>query len=381
MGRILYVARSVGIYGASRMTMHYAIALRRAGHDVTIAYGSASEGGPDSPLQRLRDEDIEMIEAPGFQWAFFPGGCRVIDRLARGADVVISSHLRDIPAAMAAARRNGVRGIAMLQNLPQPGGIGAPVKRWLYRRAINRHANLAVAVSEGVRRHVIENEGAHADRVIAIPNGIDLDAFPDPTGDERRSVRAEFGIGEDERLVVNLARINRQKAQDVLIRAVAEMNAERRTRLTLLIAGDDDTKDGATRREYQTLADRLDVADRFRWIGFRSDVHRLLYGCDASVLPSRWEGLPITMLESMAARTPIVFTEFGTRVDGIRNGENAWQIPAEDVPALARSLEELVDTCPERLAEIGRAGRLIAEEQFSLRRGTEQFVDVVERYL
>lgn len=378
MGRILYVARTIGNYGASRMTMHYAIALARAGHEVTIAYGSSADGGEHSPMRRLTSEGIGLVNTPNLQWAFVRGGCRTIDRLAAGADVVISSHLRDIPAAMAAAHRGGARGVAMLQNLPQPAGLGKPIKRWLYRRAINRHADIAVAVGEGVRRHVIDHEGAGPDRVITIPNGIDLEAFPPPVGDERGSVRREFGIADDERIVVNLARINRQKAQDVLINAVAAMDDGRRGRLKILIAGDADAKDEETAREYANLARTRGVADRIIWGGFREDVHRLLYGCDASVLSSRWEGLPIALLESMAAELPFIVTEFGTEVPDVRPGFNGWQVPTEDPASLARALEALMDTPEDALRGIGRRGREIVERHYSLDVGRTRFVRTIE---
>jgi glycosyltransferase involved in cell wall biosynthesis len=86
-------------------------------------------------------------------------------------------------------------------------------------------------------------------------------------------------------------------------------------------------------------AARLGVADRVRFTGHRSDIVALLGLLDCLVLCSRWEALPVTLLEAMAAGTPCVSTDVGGCGDLVRSGETGWLVPPADVEALSRAVQ------------------------------------------
>ena len=109
------------------------------------------------------------------------------------------------------------------------------------------------------------------------------------------------------------------------------------------------------------------LADRFQLLGLRPDVPDLLAAADLFVLPSLWEGLPMALVEAMAAGLPVVATEVsGTRAVMV-DGETGLLVPPGDVPALARAITALLCD-PARAAAMGAAGRRRVETYFSARK-------------
>jgi glycosyltransferase involved in cell wall biosynthesis len=201
-------------------------------------------------------------------------------------------------------------------------------------------------------------------REVVIPNGIPIPPPPDPA--QRAEVRAELGYGAADVVLGIVARLSPQKAHDVLFEAVARL-AERHPRLRLLVVGD-----GARRAELAELAGRLGIADRVRFAGIRRDMPRLLAGLDIACLSSVHEGVPITVLEAMAAALPMVATDCGALRDLVDEGVTGYLVPVGDVPALAARLGELAAD-PSLRARFGAAGRARAERDFGIERTAAGF--------
>ncbi len=163
---------------------------------------------------------------------------------------------------------------------------------------------------------------------VVINNSIDSKRF-NPF-DEYKDIRRELGIGQDELVVVSVARFTSQKQPLKLIRAFARLSA-RVPNARLLMIGEGEEKDAAIK-----LIDAMGIAEKVILQPFRTDIPDILAGSDIYVLPSLWEAFPIALLEAMSMGKAVI----GTNVDGtpeiIRDRENGLLI---EIDALEANLE------------------------------------------
>jgi glycosyltransferase involved in cell wall biosynthesis len=172
---------------------------------------------------------------------------------------------------------------------------GGPASSLVYRRFEQfaaRRADVITVVSRDEQR---DGEAVLGDRakLVLIPNGVDLDRF---------RALGEVAARADSPLLVQVGRLSRQKGQDRSIRAVAAL-ADVSTRLRLV-------GDGPLRGELEALAAELGVSHRVEFVG-EADPRPHVRAADLVVLPSRWEGLSLVLLESMAMGAAIIGTECG----------------------------------------------------------------------
>jgi len=150
-----------------------------------------------------------------------------------------------------------------------------------------------------------------------------------PTRDE---ARAALGI---EGFALGVAgRLTEQKALEDTLAALARV-----PRVALLVLGD-----GPERAALERRAAQLDLSDRVRFLGAgtRDDVMVLFRAVDAALLTSAWENLPHTLLEALAAGTPVIATAVGGIPEVVRDGENGLLVPPRDVAATASAIDRLV---------------------------------------
>jgi glycosyltransferase involved in cell wall biosynthesis len=167
-------------------------------------------------------------------------------------------------------------------------------------------------------------------RFRVIPNA--PSAAPPANGFDRDALREQLGAGSGF-LVVCVARLQREKGIDDLVEAAALLH-ERVPGLRVAVAGDG-PEDERFRQAIAASGAPVTL------LGHRGDVGRLLAAADAFVLPSRHEGLPISLLEAMAAGLPSVATAVGGIPSLVDDGDSGLLVPASDPPALAAALERL----------------------------------------
>jgi glycosyltransferase involved in cell wall biosynthesis len=188
-------------------------------------------------------------------------------------------------------------------------------------RVLARQTDVFVAVGE---REAAEGRSAlRAREMVVVPNGVDVD-FWSPDGP--RAPRSEGP------LVVCVGRLSRQKGQDLAIHALARM---RNREVTLRLLGD-----GPARNEMETLAHALGVSDRVEFWGSVPDPDRHLRAADIVIVPSRWDGMSLALLEAMAVGTAIIATD----VSGSEAlGDAGVVVPVDDVSRLSAAMDELID--------------------------------------
>jgi glycosyltransferase involved in cell wall biosynthesis len=316
-----------GLYGAERALLELAGYLCDQGwesHVVALEGQGAGAVAERAAMQGLQAEAF----VSGGRLGLLPMVARLRQLLARTPRAIVHSHgykpdillswLR-VPRRMAcvATCHNWISDTLKLR-----------VWEALDKRAL-KHFDHVVAVSPAIAQELVVS-GVSPERLSVIDNGISV-----PFAEEgaRAAVRAELNMSPDERLVVHIGRLARSKRIDVLLQAVAQLADARHTHL--LLAGE-----GDQRASLAEQASRLGLEQRVHFCGYRSDVGRLLAAADLMVLSSEREGLPIAILEAMAARCPIVTTCVGAIPRVLTDGDDAWIVPANEPNALCLAIND-----------------------------------------
>jgi glycosyltransferase involved in cell wall biosynthesis len=278
-----------------------------------------------------------------------PGLTRLLRRLQPD---VFHAHLSwpiDAKFALAAARFARVPAIVATAHLfvDLPMGRSRRAQQWMVSRGVGGY----IAVSHHVAERVRAVMPWPSERIEVIPNGIDVTAFRhDRAEDLRREV-----AGDDPRpLVLTVGRLDEQKGHACLLEAARLVPDAQ-----FALAGDGPLDDLLRDR-----AARLGVADRIRFLGRREDIAALLACADLFVLPSRYEGLPLAVLEAMAAAVPVVATDVGGTSEAVVDGATGLLVPADDPRALAAAVRRALDD-PAGAHRLGAAGRDRARREFT----------------
>jgi glycosyltransferase involved in cell wall biosynthesis len=223
-------------------------------------------------------------------------------------------------------------------------------------RALSIFCSRVIAIGGDGARVLRERVGIPERKLEIIRAGVDTSRFTGP----RSEARAALGLAEPDRVVAIVARLYPEKNHRLLVEAFAEVS-RRVESARLLIAGDGVEED-AIRREVE----RLNLTGSVKMLGVRRDVARILAASDVFALSSDREGLPIAVLEAMAAGKPVVATSVGDLPLVVRDGVTGRVVPPRDRGALAEALiEMLLDH--DRAVEMGATGRRLVEEEFGLR--------------
>ena len=174
----------------------------------------------------------------------------------------------------------------------------------------------------------------------------------------------------DTPVVLTVARLDEQKGHRYLLEAAAQVPQAR-----FVLAGD-----GPLRASLEAQARSLGLEQRIQFWGYRSDIPDLLAGCDVFVLPSLYEGLPLSILEAMSAGKPVIATQIGGTAEAVIPDETGLLVPPADPTALAAAIRKLLDDQPfaRRLALAGQAR---VEREFSAVTMVQQVTNVYAELL
>ena len=388
MSRMLMTMIRPLSYGASRMAMYYALALKKAGHEVVVFYSERIKTGEEqnSILPELHRNLIATMHVHGLAGFGLPKLMSPLYIAARALqpDLIISINVRDAPAAMQTAKRLNVPGIVFALNMPRFGGLPGVrhLKTWLYRYTIRKLATHVICCSSGIAKELIENGGLDPVRSSVVPNGIRQGEGNPDRESIRRDVRKELGL-TDEIVLLNLARIHPQKGQRFLLEAM-RLTAQRPDvpQTVLLIAGDaESVAERRLKLELHEFVRQYQLQNRVRFLGFRTDGDRLLRAADVFVLPSLWEGLPLAVLEAFAAECPVIMAEYGEKFGGFHDDVDGVYVPAGNSRALADAICRLATVSEVDRCEMGRNGRHYLLQHLTLEKTQAMFTACVEEVL
>jgi glycosyltransferase involved in cell wall biosynthesis len=241
-------------------------------------------------------------------------------------------------AIAAAGLVRKARVVAVYQ-LPRPAlNQRQRILKRLTSQAVVRH----VGVGERTSREVERLIGLPVGRVQTIHNGVPDEPLDAP---ERRPSGPVVGA---------IGRLEPQKGFDVFLQALREV-----PEVSAVIVGD-----GEQRTDLHALADRLGVQDRVEWIGWCDDPRSFLPWFDVFVLPSRFEGFPLALLEALLAQRAVVATDVGSVAEAVLPEQTGLLIPSDDPVALAAAIQRLLADDALR-ARFGAAGRELVLSRFT----------------
>jgi len=298
---------------------------------------------------------------------------------AAGLDVFVLRFRGDLAPAAAIGLRRAVRRFRpdVLQlNDPHAVGtglvaaVGSGVAQVVTRR-VDFHlrgraslwkysvADRVIAVSQAIAG-ILANDGLDGGRLRLVYEGVP-DRSPQPGG---AAVLTELGVPAGAPVIGNVAALTNHKDHATLLSAMPRV-LERVPEARLVVAGE-----GKLRPELERQAAQLGIGDRCLFLGFRSDLDRLIPAFSVFCLSSRWEGLGTSLLDAMAFSRPIVATAAGGIPEAVVDGVTGRVVPVQDPDALADALVLLLTRSDLREA-MGRAGR----ERFLTRFTSERMVD------
>ena len=331
--------------------------------------GSSKYGGVTNVVFRL----IEHVQQRGWHAAILTGDAVTAEVCQnRGVEAVVFqginrpirpwTDLRDLRRLEALLR---TRGDTIVHTHTLKGGV---LGRWAAYRAgvpvIVHHSHgmsfqdcsprMRKAIIAQVERfaarrcdHIVSANEADIDWAVAarvaprshftyVPNGLSAPAIDAAMPLERTQLTAPLGIPADAYVLALVARLVAEKGHPWLFQAMAEVQAVAGRSVHLLLLGD-----GADDAAYREQVQRLGIADRVHFLGFRTDPLPLVGACDAFVLPSLREGHSLTVLEAMALGRPIIATDIRGIRDSARHEQEALLVPPRDSAALAEALRRL----------------------------------------
>lgn len=174
----------------------------------------------------------------------------------------------------------------------------------------------------------------HAKRVEYVPGiGVHTKKFENVVVDKELK-RAELGFDKDDFIFMSTGQLSVRKNHEVIIRALAKIDDPK---VKYLIVGF-----GELENDLRNLAKKLNVQSRVVFAGYRSDINELLHIVDAFAFPSLQEGLPVSLMEAMAAGLPVVCSRIRGNVDLVKDEVNGYIVDAKDVNAFKERIEKIV---------------------------------------
>lgn len=234
--------------------------------------------------------------------------------------------------------------------------------------------------SVAIREELVRRAWLDGSRIDVVENGVDAARFCPLSPDERASERRRFGM--DGTTVLVPGRICAQKNQVSVVRALARMRkaGSLPPDLRVVFAGrqEDSTRYGLLLRAALGAYRMNDVV---RFVGVVRDVERLMGAADAMLLPSRYEGLPNVVLESMACACPAIVSAPANADALVQEGREGVELGDPAPSAIAAALGRFLGTTAAERAAMGAAGRRHVTERFTVGRMVARTADVYERVL
>lgn len=365
--RIQHLITTLGVGGAEKHLLLLAAGQVARGHEVSVAY-LKGDGELRDDFGRL---GVTVDTVPMGSLTSLPGTRRrLVELLAERRPDVVHTHLlkADALGALAVGGLGAERPVLIASKHNDERAL----LRWpvsVVHGILSKRVARTIALSEHVKRFVIRHGRVAADRITRIYYGIDPTSMRPSRG--RDDVRDELGVPRDAHVLICVGRLAPQKDHPTLLRAMTQLPDD----VVLLLVGGDPFGQGEGR--LTALAEELDVTDRVRFVGIRSDVPDLLGAADLFVLPSLWEGLGLVFLEAMAASLPIVATTVSAIPEVVEDGVSGWLVEPSDPDALAGAIAAALADPDERRRR-GAAGAARLTERFGLDRMVDETLAVYE---
>ena len=245
-----------------------------------------------------------------------------------------------------------------------------PLRQLRLQRWLTRGVTHLTTVSTDLAHHLVEQWKVNPELVTSIPNGVDHARFG--ADYDLASLRREFNLTDEHRIVLAVGRIRPVKDLPTLVRGFAQAYRNVPT-ARLFIVGKAYGEN--VLEELGELAEKLGVGQAVIFLGERQDIPQLYALCDVYANTSHFEGMSNTILEAMAVAKPVIATAVGGNPELVSDGVTGYLIPEGDDQLLAERLERLL-TNTDLSGSMGQAARRRVEQEYSLTRMAQRYTDI-----
>jgi len=239
-------------------------------------------------------------------------------------------------------------------------------KQTIIQKLISILVDRYIAVSHGIAKQ-FKKIIPFQDKVLVIHNGICIDRFCQAHDyDPLSLMKDKKGLNT----ILMIARMDKYKGYEDLISAAATIPYA-----NFVLVGE-----GPEKQSFERKVEKLGIKNRVFFLGYREDIPSLLRSCDLFILPSLFEGLPLTILEAMAAEKLVIASHISGIDEIITDGKTGFLVPPKD----PETLSSVIKTCisnPDITQKVARAGNTLVKKEFSAKKMLQGITDLYEELL
>jgi glycosyltransferase involved in cell wall biosynthesis len=347
---VLVVLSHYELSGVTTNTIDLCEGLKAIGHNVTLIIGTPTLDHQIAKQKYLLEKGVNVVNVPNVK-----GG--ILSRIA--AMMAISKQL-----------------LTLRYDIIHMESIYLTFIPWLLRKKFtltyhsyglkknffSKNATHLVAISKEIKEDAIKTHGYKPENVSIVLHGVSKRFAELASPDEKQHIKQHFGIPQDKIVIGIVASIEPRKGHHFLLEAVKNLTAERREKIHLVFCGG--YKGENSEQWIHELIAQYSLQDKVTFIPHQDPkpVYQVL---DIFCLPSVWEGFPLVVLEAKLAGCCAVRSNVQGAEEQITEGQTGYLFETENPASLQSKLEYLIDN-PERIKQVGNAGREDALKRFTL---------------
>jgi glycosyltransferase involved in cell wall biosynthesis len=365
--RVLHVIDSLHLGGAQEVVLNLATCgSARFRHEVATLHGHGIY------WDRLREAGIPVHSLSPHK--FFPLYLATLPALLLAKRPhILHCHL--IPSNILAKPLGALLGVPLILNHDHTNDPNRIDNKLLLAldKSTNRLARHIIAVAGACRDFLIHHESVPPEKITLVPNAIDLRRFS--TGMLlRRESRVWLGLPQDGPVIAGVGRLNPQKNFSLFLDIAAAL-APKFPEVRFLLAGE-----GPEESMLREKANALGLGERVVFSGYVADTRRVYVAADLLLMPSRFEGLPMTLLEAMAMGLPVVASNLDGIAEVVADGREGFLVDPGDTASFVDRISRILEN-PALATDFATHARKKIEARFSVERMTSAVEAIYDRFL
>ena len=365
--RVLHVIDSLHLGGAQEVVLNLATCgSKRFHHEVATMHGHGIY------WDRLREAGVKVHSLSPHKLLPLYLATLPALLLAKRPDIL---HCHLIPSNIIAKPLGALLGVPLILNHDHTNDPQRVDNKLLLAidKTTNQCAHHIIAVAAACRDFLIDHESIPPEKITLVPNAIDLRRFS-PGNADRAQSRKSFGVPLDAKVIAGVGRLNPQKNFSLFLDIAAAL-APRFPELRFLLAGE-----GPEESMLREKVGVLGLTDRIFFAGYVADTRQVYAAADILLMPSRFEGLPMTLLEAMAMGLPVVASKLDGIAEVIEDGREGFLIEPTDTQGFVDRCAALLEN-PAKSSELATNARTKIEARFSVERMTSAVEAIYDQFL